>query len=90
MLLGQNGRAITKPPLLQESRLTGGGSPNLVVLVEWKVAVEVFMGAANSFGCYSSNFTLSRAFLSTRTQTLGEPPHTSFAIEVGFGANGND
>ena len=28
--------AITKPPLLQESRLTGGGSPNLVDLVEWK------------------------------------------------------
>ena len=40
--------AITKPPLLQESRLTGGGSPNLVVLVEWKVPVERFMGAANS------------------------------------------
>ena len=28
--------SITKPPLLQESRLTGGGSPNLVDLVEWK------------------------------------------------------
>ena len=41
--------AITKPPLLQESRLTGGGSPNLVVLVEWKVPVERFMGAANCF-----------------------------------------
>ena len=27
---------ITKPPLLQESRLTGGGSPNLVGLVERK------------------------------------------------------
>ena len=42
------------------------------------------------FGCYSSDFTLSRAFLSMRTQTLGEPPHTSSiaAIEVGFGANG--
>ena len=38
---------FTKPPLLQESRLTGGGSPNLVVLVEWKVPVERFMGAAN-------------------------------------------
>ena len=31
---------FTKPPLLQESRLTGGGSPNLMVLVEWKVPVE--------------------------------------------------
>ena len=41
--------SFTKPPLLQESRLTGGGSPNLVVLVEWKVPVERFMGAANSF-----------------------------------------
>ena len=40
---------FTKPPLLQESRLTGGGSPNLVVLVEWKVPVERFMGAANCF-----------------------------------------
>ena len=39
---------FTKPPLLQESRLTGGGSPNLVGLVEWKVPVERFMGAANS------------------------------------------
>ena len=28
--------AITKPPLLQRSRLTGGGSPNLVGLVERK------------------------------------------------------
>ena len=27
---------ITKPPLLQRSRLTGGGSPNLVGLVERK------------------------------------------------------
>ena len=40
---------FTKPPLLQESRLTGGGSPNLKVLVEWKVPVEGFMGAANCF-----------------------------------------
>ena len=40
--------AFTKPPLLQESRLTGGGSPNLVVFVEWKVPVERFMGAANT------------------------------------------
>ena len=39
--------AITKPPLLQESRLTGGGSPNLVDLVEWKVPVEGFMEAEN-------------------------------------------
>ena len=44
----QPGGTFTKPPLLQESRLTGGGSPNLVVLVEWKVPVERFMGAANS------------------------------------------
>ena len=29
------------------------------------------------FGCYSSDFTLSRAFLPTRTQSLGQPPHTS-------------
>ena len=52
-LLHENGgnerQAFTKPPLLQESRLTGGGSPNLVVLVEWKVPVERFMGAANCF-----------------------------------------
>ena len=41
--------SFTKPPLLQESRLTGGGSPNLMVLVEWKVPVEGFMGAANCF-----------------------------------------
>ena len=30
------GESITKPPLLQRSRLTGGGSPNLVGLVERK------------------------------------------------------
>ena len=42
-------KPFTKPPLLQESRLTGGGSPNLVVLVEWKVHVERFFGAANSY-----------------------------------------
>ena len=29
-------QSITKPPLLQRSRLTGGGSPNLVGLVERK------------------------------------------------------
>ena len=40
---------FTKPPILQESRLTGGSSPNLVVLVEWKIPVEGFMGAANCF-----------------------------------------
>ena len=40
---------FTKLPLLQESRLTDGGSPNLMVLVEWKVPVEILMGAANSF-----------------------------------------
>ena len=28
------------------------------------------------FGCYPSEFTLCRYFLSTRTQILGEPPHT--------------
>ena len=39
------GRSFTKPPLLQESRLTGGGSPNLVDLVEWKVHVERKVGA---------------------------------------------
>ena len=35
--------------LLQESRLTGDGSPVLVVLVEWKVPLERFMGAASCF-----------------------------------------
>ena len=39
--------AITKPPLLQRSRLTGGGSPNLVGLRE-EIPVERFIGAANS------------------------------------------
>ena len=42
-------KAVTKPPLLQESRLSGGGSPNLVDLVERKVPVERKRGAANSF-----------------------------------------
>ena len=38
MLKGVNRRnPITKPPLLKERRLTGGGSPNLVDLVERKV-----------------------------------------------------
>ena len=32
-----------------ESRLTGGGSPNLVDLIERNVPVERKMGAANSF-----------------------------------------
>ena len=82
---------FTKPPLLQESRLTDGGSPNLVGLVEGKVPVEwewelqiVSIDLIHDcthvlykqliptgFGCYSSDFTLSRAFHSTRTQTLG-------------------
>ena len=36
----EEGQSFTKPPLLQESRLTGGGSPYLVDLVEWKDPVE--------------------------------------------------
>ena len=49
---------FTKPPLLQESRLTGSGSPNLMVLVEWNVPVERFMGAANSvFRIYPGLYT---------------------------------
>ena len=44
--------SFTKPPLLKESRLPGGGSPNLVDLVEGKVPVERNMGAANSFHSY--------------------------------------
>ena len=40
---------FTKPPLLQENRLTGGGSPNLMDLVERKFPVERKLGAANSF-----------------------------------------
>ena len=40
---------FTKPPLLQESRLISGGCSNLVVLLEWKVPVEGFMGAGNCF-----------------------------------------
>ena len=30
-----------------------------------------------SFGCYPSDFTLYRDFLSKRTRILGEPPHNS-------------
>ena len=40
------GQAFTKPPLLQKSRLTRGGSPIGCVLVEWKVPVECRLGAA--------------------------------------------
>ena len=44
---------FTKPPLLHESRLTGGTSPNRVDLVERNVPVEMNMGAANRFhSCY--------------------------------------
>ena len=88
---------ITKHPLLQESRLTGGGSPNLVGVVErkallrdlWELQIVsiIFIHYCTfvlykqliqtGFGCYCSDFTLCRAFLSMRTQTLGEPPHTS-------------
>ena len=45
----QAARPFTKPPLLQERRLTGGGSPNLVDLVERKVPVERKTGATRSF-----------------------------------------
>ena len=38
---------FTKPPLLQESRLNGGGSPNLVDLVERKVPVKREIVAIN-------------------------------------------
>ena len=88
---------ITKPPLLQRSRLTGGGSPNLVGLVERKslqrdlwelqiVPIDFIHDCTlvlykqliqTGFGCYPSDFTLCRDFLSTRTQILGEPLHTS-------------
>ena len=49
---------FTKPPLLQESRLTSGNSPNLVDLVERKVPVEWRIGAANSFHSFKQNCTL--------------------------------
>ena len=42
-------KAITKPPLLQESRLTGGGSSIGCVLVECKVSVECELEAAINF-----------------------------------------
>ena len=41
--------AFTKLLLLQESKLTGGGSPNLVDLVEWKFPVARKMGASKKF-----------------------------------------
>ena len=69
---------FTKPPLLQESRLIGGGSPNLVVLVERKVPVEGFLGAAQGFPLYE-NTDFRRA--ATRH-------FYCLAMEVGFGANG--
>ena len=40
---------FTKPPQLQESRLTGGGSPNLIDLIEGKVPVGREVEAANNF-----------------------------------------
>ena len=40
---------ITKPPLLQESGLTGGGSSIGCVLVECKVPAECELGAAINF-----------------------------------------
>ena len=40
---------FTKPPLLQESRLTYVGSHNLVDLVVWNVPVEWKMGAEKIF-----------------------------------------
>ena len=39
------------------------------------------------FGCFPSDFTLCRDFLSTRTQILGEPPHTALLC-VGGVASG--
>ena len=41
--------AFTKPPLLQECMLTGGGYPNLVDLVEWKFFVKGKLGASKTF-----------------------------------------
>ena len=43
---------FTKPPLLQGSRLTGAGSPNLVDPVEWKVHVEWKVRAEKDFHLY--------------------------------------
>ena len=51
----------------------------------WLFTCDVQTADPNWFGCYISDFTLSRTFHSTRTQSLGEPPQTR--IEVGFGAN---
>ena len=34
-------------------------------------------GLVNGFGCYPSDFTLCRDFLSMKIQILGETPHTS-------------
>ena len=40
---------FSKPTLLQESRFTGGGSLNLVDLIEWLDLLERKMGAAYTF-----------------------------------------
>ena len=43
--------SFTKPPLLQESRLTGGGSPNLGDHVEFDGPVEWKVGASRLYNC---------------------------------------
>ena len=49
---------FTKPPLIQESRLTGGNFPDLEDLVERKVPVDREMGAANSLNSFIHDCTL--------------------------------
>ena len=41
--------SFTKPALLQESKLNGGGTPYLVDLIEYKVPVECRLGQAKHF-----------------------------------------
>ena len=89
----QAGRPFTKPPLLQESSLTDGGSPNLLDLVEEGPCRE-----ENSF-THDCTLVLFKQLIQTGS-VLGFPLYKdtgngraathqlySFAIEVWFGAN---
>ena len=50
--------AFTKLPKLEEIRLTNGGSPNLVDLLEWKVLVEWKLGVATISIHFTQDCTL--------------------------------
>ena len=74
---------FTKPPLLKENRLTGGGSPNVVDFVKWKVPLK---GKWETGSCnFSIHFTHDRTIVFYLQLIQNDSLHLHFALHKDTG-----